>query len=137
MKKGILVLAISTLTLSLNCFADQAATLTCTGKSIILKVKSPYLGENSKATQELYVLKLKSSDESAYAAYFLDISYDVGRGGVTYISGKNSVGGTFDLVTNFPQDDSDGTTSREVSHGTLTYDHGPLKGKEAVSCVSE
>ena len=31
--------------------SDQAATMTCTGENIVLKVKSPYLGENSKATQ--------------------------------------------------------------------------------------
>jgi hypothetical protein len=139
MKKSILLLAITILTLSENAFADQAATLTCTGKNIILEVKSPYLGENSKATQELFVLKSRksNSNETTYTAYFLDISYDIGRGGVTYISGKNAVGGMFDLVTNFPQDENNGTTVRQVSHGTLTYNHGPLKGKETVDCVTE
>ena len=136
MKKTIL--AVLTLSLvSMNAFADQAATLTCTGKNIILQEKSPYLGENSKFSQSLFILKNKSADESSDTAYFLEISYDVGKFGVTYISGKNEVGGTFELVTNFPQDTGDGTVIHEVSTGTLKFNHGPLKGKEVVNCVRE
>ncbi len=131
-----------TLLLSLsfsNAFADQAATLTCTGENIVLAVKSPYLGENSEASQELYVLKSKTENDSetAYTAYFLDVEYDVGPQGTIHINGKNSQGGSFYLLTNFPKDDSDGTVIREVSEGTLTYNHGPLKGQEHVSCVTE
>ncbi len=120
--------------------ADQVATLTCTGSNVVLFVKSPYLGENSKAAQELYVLTRKSEankDESQYTAYFLDISPDADFHRV-YVSGKNAEGGSFLLKTNFPVDDSDGTTIREVSQGTLTYSHGPLQGKdEPVDCVAE
>lgn len=132
----IALIAFSALTLISTAFADQAATLTCKGKTVTLSVKSPYLGENSPATQELYVLST-NADETAYTAYFLDVEYDVGKFGTTYISGKNQVGGSFELVTNFPKDVSDDTSIRYTSEGTLTYKHGPLSGKEKVSCVTE
>lgn len=135
MKKTIILMALILSTSQV--FADQAATLTCTGENIVLQVKSPYWGEDSDATQQLYVLKTTDSDETSYTAYFLDASYDVGPGGTIYISGKNEVGGSFDLVTNFPKDISDGTVIREISQGTLTYSHGPLKGEEAVTCIKE
>ncbi len=134
MKSALLALS---LLASSAVFADQAATLTCTGENIVLSVKSPYLGEDSEASQKLYVLKYIGSDETSYTAFFLDTSYDVGPGGTIYISGKNEVGGTFDLVTNFPKDVSDGTIIREISKGTLEFNHGPLKGKESVECVTE
>jgi hypothetical protein len=119
--------------------ADQAATLTCTGPSMILTEKSPYLGENSKFTQNLFVLKSKESNrnESADTAYFLTISQDVGPGGTIYIGGKNGVGGKFLLTTTYPKETGDGTTIHEESVGTLTFSHGPLKGKEKVTCVRE
>lgn len=122
-----------------NAFADQAATLTCTGENIILTVKSPYLGEDSEVSQKLYVLKSKTANDSetAYTAFFLDAEEDRGPQGTVYISAKNSQGGSFDLLTNSPKDDSDGTVIRETSEGTLTYNHGPLKGQERVSCVTE
>ena len=137
MKTTLLTLAL-TLTFS-NAFADQAATLTCTGENIILTVKSPYLGEDSEASQKLYVLKSKSANDSetAYTAFFLEAKEDVGPQGTIHISAENSKGGSFYLLTNFPKDDSDGTVIREVSEGTLTYNHGPLKGQERVSCVTE
>lgn len=135
MKSLLLTLTILT---SLNAFADQVATLTCTGKNIILIEKSPYLGEGSPAAQSLFILTRPGSDQTSYTAYFLDnTNYDVGRFGVVYIDGKNEVGGSFNLVTNFPQDVSDGTVIRYVSKGTLTYNHGPLKGSEKVTCIKE
>lgn len=136
----LLTFLILTLLLNAPANADQAATLTCEGSNIVLKEKSPYLGENSKYTQSLFVLTSKNQqgDESANTAYFLSLSYDKGKYGMVYISGKNEVGGFFDLVTSNPQDESDGTVVREVSRGELTYSHGPLKGKkESVVCVKE
>ena len=134
----ILLIALSSLVLSTIAFADQEATLTCTGKEVTLSVKSPYLGENSPAAQKLYVLsKNGNQNESSYTAYFLDVEYDVGPGGAIYITGKNEVGGSFQLVTNSPKDASDGNVLRETSEGTLTYNHGPLKGSTRVSCVTE
>ena len=121
-------------------WADQAATLTCTGTNIRLVEKSPYLGEGSPYQQNLFVLisPQQEGNESAHTAYFLNIEYDVGKFGEIHISGTNEVGGRFHLITSFPQDESDGTVIRETSKGTLSYHHGPLKGEEeAVFCVRE
>ena len=136
--KNFIVIALSALTLMSTAFADQEATLTCKGEYVTLAVKSPYLGENSPATQRLYVLSTTGNqNEVSYTAYFLDVEFDVGPGGTIYITGKNEVGGSFQLITNFPTNVSDGTVVREISEGTLTYDHGPLKGEVRVSCVTE
>jgi hypothetical protein len=123
---------------SFSVIADQAATLTCTGATIILEVKSPYLGENSPQAQKLYILKMKSyGDLSSYSAFFLDVEESQNAKGEVFISGKNNKGGTFFLKTSAPVDVSDGTTIHEVSHGNLTFDHGPLRGAEEVFCSKE
>jgi len=132
-----ILLALSALTLITAAHADQAATLTCKGANVTLSVKGTYLGENSPQAQDLYVLSTNNGDESAYTAYFLNVEHDVGKFGVIYISGKNEVGGTFQLVTSGLKDASDDVSIRYTSEGTLTYNHGPLKGKEKVSCVTE
>lgn len=125
--------------------ADQAATLTCTGSNIVLSVKSPYLGEDSKATQKLYVLKsIDSNDgETAYTAYFLDVKTATLVGtkpgvGWRIYSGKNSAGGSFDMMIRPWKDSGSQTTIRQTSNGTITYQHGPLTGtNENVDCVQE
>lgn len=124
-------------------YADQAATLSCVGKNVVLEVRSPYFGENSIATQELYVLKSKdlSSNESAYTAYFLDVELDIGgvrHGGTGTLvyTGKNEVGGKFQMIISPWEDVGEGTVVRQISRGKISYHHGPLKGKdEPVSCV--
>jgi hypothetical protein len=137
--KALLFLSLFTSTLA---FADQAVTLRCTGEEVILKVKTPYLGdaeESAKFQQQLYVLTTpETEDESRKTAYFLDVEYDVGKFGDIYISGKNEVGGSFDLHTSHPVDVSDGTVIQKKSSGTLSYKHGPLKGKKVkVDCTEE
>ena len=133
---------ILTLTLVLaaaNAFADQAATITCTGKNVILSTKTPYWGEGSKATQTLYTLKsVENFDESVSTAFFLDVDAegDVDKYGMIYSEGKNSAGGSFLLKTKFWEDVGDGTIINEVTTGVITYQHGSLKGKdEPVSCT--
>ncbi len=119
--------------------ADQAATVTCTGTNVILTTKTPYWGENSPATQTLYVLKaIENVDESVATAYFLDVDAegDVDRHAMIYTEGKNSKGGSFLLKTKFWQNVGDGTIINEETTGVITYEHGTLKGKdEAVKCV--
>lgn len=125
--------------------ADQAATLTCTGPNIVIAVKSPYLGENSKATQQLYVLKLKldNYNETSNTAYFLDVEPDIGGrttggAGMLVFTGKNEVGGTFQMIIHPWKDTGSTTVIRDVSNGKITYSHGPLSGKdEAVDCIRE
>ena len=120
---------------SSNVFADQAATLTCTGTRIILEVKSPYLGENTPNTQKLYILKMKEhGDLYSYSAFFLDVKETTNEKGEVTIKGKNREGGAFFLKTNAPVDVSDGTVIHEESHGTLVYHHGSIKGEENVFC---
>ena len=125
--------------------ADQAATLTCTGTNVVLAVKSPYLGENSTATQQLYVLKSVDSNdgETANTAFFLDVKKDSLSGtkpGVGWLiySGKNSAGGSFDMMIRPWKDSGSQTVIRQTSNGTITYLHGPLAGmNESVDCVLE
>lgn len=132
------LLALLLLTLITSAYADQAATLTCTGKNIILKSVSPYLGENSPASQDLYILSSVDSDGTNKKAFFLDnVEHDVGPGGTIYITGKNSVGGFFQLVMPGYSDASTEVSVKYVSEGTLAYNHGPLKGSDKVSCVLE
>ena len=127
------------LILSTNAYADSAPVITCTGENVILTTKTPYLGENRPETQTLYVLKsIDNADEAAYTAYFLDVDVegDVDKYGMVYTAGKNSKGGKFVLKTKFWEDVGDGTIINEKTSGTLTYKHGPLKGKvEPVDCV--
>jgi hypothetical protein len=139
--KKLIILSASLLTfVALNSFADQKATITCTGENVILSEKSPYLGEDTKFSQSLYVLKSTDSsadDESANAAYFLDI-FSAGNGSRSMINGTNSVGGAFQLIIERFKDIGDGTIIRESAKGTLTYNHGPLVGSnESVNCIRE
>jgi hypothetical protein len=127
--------------------ADQTPTLTCTGKNVVLSVKSPDFGE-AKADytldQSLYVLSaIGFENEDRYTAYFLDVEADIapaGRlpGGSLLYNGKNEVGGTFTLYMTVPIEVGNGTTLKQESHGFLTYIHRNLKGKdEPVSCVTK
>jgi hypothetical protein len=118
--------------------ADQAGTMTCKGKNVVLTEKSPYLGENSQFAQSLYVLQADAADDSKNTAYFLDIDYDIGKGGVLEFRGRNNVGGNFELSIDSWEDEGDGTVIRKTSKGLITYTHGPLRGTdEAVSCILE
>lgn len=134
MKKTILIFF---LILSCQVFADQKATLSCNGSRIILVEKSPYLGEDSKFSQSLFILKFKEFDESAYTAFFLNITREYLSDGRIAINGSNEVGGKFYLIINKPKDVSDGTTIKELSVGKISYNHGPLKGFEPVDCITQ
>ncbi|MFS4459257.1 hypothetical protein [Bdellovibrio sp. HCB2-146] len=133
------ILLLSLVGLSVSAHADQKATITCTGKNVVLTEKSPYLGEDTKFAQSLFVLKsTDAADESAYTAYFLDVDVegDVDSNGQIWTVGKNSQGGNFTLKTNFWRDVGDGTIINQETEGTLTYSHGPLQGKnETVKCT--
>ena len=139
-----LVLTMSLLTASVA-MADQSATMTCTGKKVVLAVKSLYLGENAKSKQELYVLKLMDNDnETKNTAYFLNIEQDIGGArncfgaGSLIFSGSNEAKGDFELCIQAWEEKGDGTVVRQTSSGVISYKHGPLKGKdEPVSCVLE
>ncbi|KYG64310.1 hypothetical protein AZI87_13830 [Bdellovibrio bacteriovorus] len=123
--------------------ADQVATLTCTGERVVLTEKSPYLGEDSRYSQSLFVLSSKDGDESSYTAYFLDVEEDIGGvrhggAGTLVFTGANSKGGSFQLIISPWQDVGDGTVIHETSRGVITYKHGPLLGKsEPVECVRQ
>ena len=132
------LLALSTLLVSSAALADQAATITCVGKNVVLTSKSPYWGENSSATQTLYTLKSNDNqDESVQTAYFLNVDEegDVDKYGMVYTYGKNDQGGSFTLKLKFWEDVGDGTVVDQKTSGVLTYKHGTLKGNEAVSCT--
>lgn len=126
-------------------FADQKATMTCKGRHITLEQKSPYMGENSESTQYLYILKENDNDnESRNTAYFLNVEEDIGGkrdcfgAGSMIFTGKNEVGGKFQLCMHVWKDESDGTVIRGSSSGVITYNHGPLKGQdEPVACMLE
>lgn len=119
--------------------ADQTTTTTCTGKNVILTTKSPYLGENSRNSQTLFILKdTDNENETKNTAYFLNVSIegDVDANQMVWTVGKNPQGGKFTLKTRFWQSVGDGTIINEETYGVLTYNHGPLKGTDvAVKCV--
>lgn len=120
--------------------ADQEATITCTGTDINLSVKIPYMGEGSEYAQRLYTLKsIDSNDnESANTAYFLNVKEKVvGAKKDISISGKNEVGGVFSAKLSAWKNESS-EIIRMTTIGKISYNHGPLKGKdEAISCVLE
>jgi hypothetical protein len=137
--KNVFILALGTL-ISMHAFADQKSSLTCTGENVILKTKSPYFGEDSKFTQTLFVLQSTDSsalDESTGTAYFLNV-HEEGAAGRTFYSGKNEVGGKFQIDIAHFSDIGDGTIIQEAAEGVITYNHGYLKGKnEKVNCIRE
>lgn len=130
MKNFLFILTLSLLGASAR--ADQSASWTCEGEDVKLSSETTYVGENSPLNQELFVLEVGGTKKG----FFLDIEYDVGRYGVYYISGKNSVGGSFEYKGTFPEDKGDGTLVRRESQGTLTYSQGS-SGKVKVNCVLE
>lgn len=137
--KNKVLFAVSAMLFSVVAFADQKATITCTGSEVVLSEKSPYMGEDSKFSQSLWVLKSKDSNdgESAYTAYFLNINPE-GAAGREIYTGTNEVGGYFQVDIAQFQDVGDGTVIEMAAEGTLTYNHGPLKGtNEAVHCVKQ
>ena len=91
---------------STNALADQKATITCSNSKVTLLEKSPYLGENSRYAQSLFVLKRNGSDESADTAYFLDVDLegDVDSHSMIWTVGKNESGGRFTLRTQLWKD---------------------------------
>lgn len=122
--------------LSITAHANQKATLSCTGSNIVLEERSPYMGENSKLAQSLFVLKSKSENdnETRDTAYFLNI-FEEGATGRTIYTGKNEVGGFFQLDVSSFTDIGDGTVIQEIAKGYLDYNHGSLKGtREKVTC---
>lgn len=130
----------SELGFSLRIMADQKATITCTGKNVTLTESSPYLGENSKYSQSLFVLKANNSGEGRDTAFFLDVDIegDVDANKMIYTVGKNSRGGKFTLKTKFWDNIGDGTVIKEETTGLLTYSHGPLRGQnEIVKCIRQ
>lgn len=133
------VLTILTILCAGFAHADQAATLTCSNSNIILTEKVPYFGdgEDGKYSQHLYVLKsVDNQNESSYTAYFLDVEFDIGPGGGTILSGRNSVGGSFEVrIAPWQYDESSPGISGK-SAGSITYHHGPLRGSnEPVDCT--
>lgn len=133
------MLIILTMLLAEAALADQVAMITCSNSRIILQEKVPYFGEgeNAQYSQRLYVLKsVENNDESNYTAFFLDAEFDIGPGGGAMISGRNSVGGSFEVrIAPWNYDENSPTISGK-SAGSLTYRHGPLRGSnEAVNCT--
>lgn len=125
-------------TLSSSAFADSAATLTCTGKTIVLEEVSPYLGENSVYTQRLFILKAKEFGTlQYYSAFFLDVKETKTKGKGVVIVGNNKTGGFFTLRTDEPKQVEDSPVIHELSKGHLNYFHGPLEGREAVTCEKQ
>jgi len=121
-------------------FADQKATWTCTGPRIKLEERSPYLGEQFEASaQSLWVLKNKDQeDDFSYTAFFLKVTKaNVGSAGAVEYKGSNEVRGSFKLSMGPVRDLSDGSTYHLEAQGTLSYNHGPLRGQERVKCVME
>lgn len=125
-------------TFSPMAFADSAATLTCTGKTIVLEEVSPYLGENSVYTQRLFILKAKEYGSlNYYSAFFLDVKETSAPAKGVVIVGNNKTGGFFTLRTDQPKQVDDSPVIHEISKGHLSYFHGPLKGHEAVTCEKQ
>ena len=125
---------------SFSAFADSSAVWTCTGKNIVLKSVTPYMGEERKWTQTLFILKKLDvpENDSAHTAFFLNVEHDVGKYGTIHMHGKNEVGGEFYIVLNPLEDVGDGTIIRYRTSGTLEYVQGPtLTGKEKVKCTLE
>lgn len=134
------LLTLAVLALCQSVYADSSAQWKCTGGTIELKSITPYLGEDTKWTQTLFVLKRtdRPADDNVDTAFFLDVNHDVGKFGVVYIDGKNEVGGKFSLVAQPLKDISDGTIIRYRTSGVLTYSQGPtLRGKQKVDCLFE
>ena len=126
--------------ISFSAFADSSAVWTCTGKNVVLKSVTPYMGEERKWTQTLFILKKLdvAENDNAHTAFFLDVEHDVGKYGTIHMHGKNEVGGEFYIVLNPLEDVGDGTIIRYRTSGTLEYVQGPtLTGKDKVKCTLE
>lgn len=136
MKKNFVLLFL----ISFSALADSSAVWTCTGKNIVLKSVTPYMGEDREWTQTLFILKrIDVPDyDSAHTAFFLKVEHDVGKFGTIHMHGKNEVGGEFYLILNPLEDVGDGTIIRYRTTGTIEYIQGPtLTGKEKVRCTLE
>jgi hypothetical protein len=61
--------------MTVSAWADQSATIKCTGPNIILETRTPYLGETyGHMNQVLYILKSDfNENEVSNTAYFLSI----------------------------------------------------------------
>lgn len=133
------ILAILTMTIVGIAQADQKAIITCSSSEVILTEKIPYFGdgESEKYSQRLYVLKTaENNDESKYTAYFLDTEFDIGPGGGIIISGKNNVGGSFNIRIAPWQFDENSPVISGKAVGSISYHHGPLYGSnEPVNCT--
>ena len=118
-------------------FADQRATLTCTGEKVILEQKSPYLGDDSNHVQSLYIMKsVQNNNGSRETAYFLDV-FEEGATGTTILTGHNEVGGFFQLEYKRLQNVGDESVIHMEAPCVITYSHGStLNGtEEVVHCV--
>jgi hypothetical protein len=81
---------------------------------------------------------IDSTDEYSQIAYFLDVDEagDIDRYGRVWTDGKNNKGGKFTLKIYPWEDVGDGTIVNEKTTGTISYNHGPLKGEdEPVDCT--
>lgn len=138
MKKNIIAFILLSLGLISTAHADASATWTCTGKKVVLRSITPYMGEDSRHTQTLFILSRLPADneDSVNTAFFLRVERDMGKFGSLIFSGKNEVGGKFELLMSAPEDVGDGTVIHMKAKGVITYSQGPtLSGKnEKVSC---
>lgn len=138
MKKLILIFLFSVVS-----HADQQGPMTCIGKYITLVTRSPYMGDDSPYSQKLFTLQSRASKD--LKAYFLNVDEDVpskttgGIDGGIQFSGQNEVGGTFEMRTGkWTTKSKDGISMTSKATAIITYDHGPLKGKdEPVNCTIE
>lgn len=119
--------------------APVTGSWTCAGKTILLlshvtKVDDPNFN------QVLYTLKIKDSDKNSVTniGYFLGAKKTISTCTRNFKS-ANDVGGAFDLTIKSceDEDDGEGIPQRNVASGVLKYSHGPLVGKEDVTCVFE
>lgn len=117
---------------STGAFADQAANWTCQGESTKLVGVTPYLGEDSSATQTLYTLS-----SGSYSAFFLNATARKSGASDVSLAGKNGKGGWFNLTISDIRNDGD-EVIHQVGTGVISYRHGPMSGTgEKLNCVRE
>lgn len=122
MKTALVLLAV--MTLSTASFADEAATLTCTGANVILTETLSNKGDS------IYTLSSKTNKQLA-PAVFANAEYESEQFGNTYITAKARKGNHFTLNMNFVKNQGEA----EISKGHLDYQGNSLAGGEAVICV--
>jgi len=130
----------ATIFFTLNVFADQGAVWSCNGEKVTLSGQTNYFGENSKFSQTLYTLRNSDNEKSYEAAYFLTITTTPqgNQGNAEKLSGKNAVGGYFNVIITNIRDIGVGPVVNQFGDGIISYKHGHLQGKnEKVSCARQ